>query len=101
MPVTLRVAILSRYIMLMKRLRNLFLSVLADSLRYTSALAVALAIVFLVITAGIVVTKLFYGGISMPRLLPNMSDIASVWNLFTVVPVLVTAFICHFNGMVS
>ncbi|TQD87900.1 hypothetical protein C1H46_026537 [Malus baccata] len=68
-----------------------------DSLRYTSALAVALAIVFLVITAGIVVTKLFYGGISMPRLLPNVSDIASVWNLFTVVPVLVTAFICHFN----
>lgn len=101
MSVTLRVAILSQYIMLMKRLRNLFLSVLADSLRYTSALAVALAIVFLVITAGIVVTKLFYGGISMPRLLPNVSDIASVWNLFTVVPVLVTAFICHFNGMTS
>ncbi|KAI5352928.1 hypothetical protein L3X38_005820 [Prunus dulcis] len=68
-----------------------------DSLRYTSALAVALAVVFLVITAGIVVTKLFYGGISMPRFLPNVSDIASVWNLFTVVPVLVTAFICHFN----
>lgn len=68
-----------------------------DSLRYTSALAVALAVVFLVITAGIVVIKFFYGGISMPRFLPNVSDIASVWNLFTVVPVLVTAFICHFN----
>ncbi|XP_008243782.1 PREDICTED: probable sodium-coupled neutral amino acid transporter 6 [Prunus mume] len=68
-----------------------------DSLRYTSALAVALAVVFLVITAGIVVIKFFHGGISMPRFLPNVSDIASVWNLFTVVPVLVTAFICHFN----
>ncbi|PQQ01730.1 putative sodium-coupled neutral amino acid transporter 6 isoform X1 [Prunus yedoensis var. nudiflora] len=68
-----------------------------DSLRYTSALAVALAVVFLVITAGIVVIKFFYEGISMPRFLPNLSDIASVWNLFTVVPVLVTAFICHFN----
>ncbi|BFG16901.1 hypothetical protein CerSpe_031740 [Prunus speciosa] len=68
-----------------------------DSLRYTSALAVALAVVFLVITAGIVVIKFFYEGISMPRFLPNVSDIASVWNLFTVVPVLVTAFICHFN----
>ncbi|ONI31148.1 hypothetical protein PRUPE_1G295800 [Prunus persica] len=68
-----------------------------DSLRYTSALAVALAVVFLVITAGIVVIKFFYGGISMPRFLPNVSNIASVWNLFTVVPVLVTAFICHFN----
>lgn len=51
---------------------------LADSLRYTSALAVALVIVFLVITAGGVVTKLFYRSISMPRLLPNESGIASV-----------------------
>lgn len=74
---------------------------IADSLRYTSALAVALAVVFLVITAGIVVIKFFYGGISMPRFLPNVSDIASVWNLFTVVPVLVTAFICHFNGILA
>lgn len=68
-----------------------------DSLRYTSALAVALALVFLVITAGITVVKLFNGSIAMPRFLPKVTDIASVWNLFTVVPVLVTAFICHFN----
>lgn len=74
---------------------------LADSLRYTSALAVALALVFLVITAGITVVKLFNGSIAMPRFLPKVTDIASVWNLFTVVPVLVTAFICHFNGMLA
>ena len=74
---------------------------LADSLRYTSALAVALAIIFLIITAGITIIKLFNGSIAMPRLLPNVTDIISVWNLFTVVPVLVTAFICHFNGMLA
>lgn len=34
----------------------------------------------------------------MPRLLPNITDNTSFWNLFTVVPVIVTAFICHFNG---
>ncbi|KAB1206593.1 Sodium-coupled neutral amino acid transporter 3 [Morella rubra] len=67
------------------------------SLSYTSALAVALAVFFLAITAGITIIKMFNGSIGMPRLLPRVSDIASVWNLFTVVPILVTAFICHFN----
>ncbi|WCJ35757.1 Transmembrane amino acid transporter family protein [Euphorbia peplus] len=68
-----------------------------DSLKYTSALAVALAVVFLVITAGITVFKLVNGSIGMPRLLPDVTNLTSFWNLFTVVPVLVTAFICHFN----
>lgn len=74
---------------------------LAGSLSYTSALAVALAVFFLAITAGITIIKMFNGSIGMPRLLPRVSDIASVWNLFTVVPILVTAFICHFNGMLA
>ncbi|KAG8639037.1 amino acid transporter AVT6A [Manihot esculenta] len=68
-----------------------------DSLRYTSALAIALAVVFLIITAGIAAFKLINGGVVMPRLLPNITDNTSFWNLFTVVPVIVTAFICHFN----
>jgi sodium-coupled neutral amino acid transporter 2 len=59
---------------------------------------VALAIVFLVITAGITFVKLFNGSIESPRLLPNITDITSIWNLFTAVPVLVTAFVCHYNG---
>ncbi|RDX66393.1 Amino acid transporter AVT6A, partial [Mucuna pruriens] len=63
-----------------------------DSLKHTSALAVALAIVFLLITAGITFTKLFNGSIATPRLLPNVTDVTSIWNLFTAVPVLVTAF---------
>ncbi|KAL9226485.1 hypothetical protein vseg_002292 [Gypsophila vaccaria] len=68
-----------------------------DSLSYTSALSVGLAVVFLVIMAGIAVIKLLSGTVMMPRLLPNITDISSFWNLFTVVPVLVTAFICHYN----
>ncbi|EEF47676.1 amino acid transporter AVT6A [Ricinus communis] len=68
-----------------------------DSLRYTSALAFALAVVFLIITAGITIFKLVNGSVAMPRFVPNVSDIASFWNLFTVVPILVTAFICHVN----
>ncbi|GFZ19008.1 transmembrane amino acid transporter family protein [Actinidia rufa] len=68
-----------------------------DSLRFTSALSVALAVVFLVITMGITIIKLINGSISMPRLLPNVTDLTSFLNLFTVVPVLVTAYICHYN----
>lgn len=69
----------------------------ADSLRYTSALSVALAIVFVVVTAGITIFKLCTGTIEMPRLFPQITDLASVWNLFTSVPVIVTAYICHYN----
>ncbi|CAN4092202.1 unnamed protein product [Withania somnifera] len=68
-----------------------------DSLRYTSALSVALAVVFLVITAGIVIVKFINGSIGMPRLLPKLVDQASFWKLFTTVPVFVTAYICHHN----
>ncbi|KZV45607.1 sodium-coupled neutral amino acid transporter 5-like [Dorcoceras hygrometricum] len=68
-----------------------------DSLRYTSTLSVALAVVFLVITVGITVFKLINGTVLMPRLLPNVTNVASFFNLFTSVPVLVTAFICHYN----
>ncbi|CAK9155952.1 unnamed protein product [Ilex paraguariensis] len=68
-----------------------------DSLRFTSALSVGLAVVFLVITAGITIFKLISGSILMPRLLPDVYDLTSFFNLFTVVPVLVTAYICHYN----
>ncbi|KAJ8751851.1 hypothetical protein K2173_026049 [Erythroxylum novogranatense] len=68
-----------------------------DSLRYTSALSVALAVVFLVITVGITFIKLINGSIPMPRLLPNVTHLTSFMNLFTTVPVLVTAYICHYN----
>ncbi|KAE9612602.1 hypothetical protein Lal_00005946 [Lupinus albus] len=68
-----------------------------DSLRFTSALSVGLAIVFLIIAVGIAVVKIINGGIGMPRLFPIITDMASFFKLFTVVPVLVTAYICHYN----
>ena len=71
---------------------------IADSLSFTSGLSVGLAVAFLVITVGITIIKLISGSISMPRLLPDVTDLTSFWNLFTVVPVLVTAYICHYNG---
>ncbi|OIW17312.1 hypothetical protein TanjilG_22424 [Lupinus angustifolius] len=68
-----------------------------DSLRFTSALSVALAVVFLVIAVGISIVKIISGGVAMPKLFPDVTDAASFLKLFTVVPVFVTAYICHFN----
>ncbi|CAA6672471.1 unnamed protein product [Spirodela intermedia] len=68
-----------------------------DSLSYTSALSVALAVLFVVITAGIAIVKMVGGSIPMPRLFPDVTDLSSFWKLFTVVPVVVTAYICHYN----
>ncbi|XAR51603.1 hypothetical protein NMG60_11006277 [Bertholletia excelsa] len=68
-----------------------------DSLRFTSALSVGLAVVFVVVTVGITIIKLINGSILMPRLLPDVTNLTSFLNLFTVVPVLVTAYICHYN----
>ncbi|XP_021767668.1 amino acid transporter AVT6A-like [Chenopodium quinoa] len=68
-----------------------------DSLRYTSALSVGLAIVFVAITAGVAIVKLLEGSIKMPPLFPKVVDQASFWKLFTTIPVLVTAYICHHN----
>ncbi|ONK76060.1 uncharacterized protein A4U43_C03F23450 [Asparagus officinalis] len=68
-----------------------------DSLRYTSALSVASAVVFVVVTAGIASVKLIDGSIGIPRLLPKIVDQASFWKLFTTIPIMVTAFICHYS----
>ncbi|KAK2660078.1 hypothetical protein Ddye_006611 [Dipteronia dyeriana] len=68
-----------------------------DSLRYTSALSVGLAVVFVVITAGIAIVKWIDGSIVMPHLFPKIADQASFWKLFTTIPILVTAYICHHN----
>ncbi|XP_057973247.1 amino acid transporter AVT6A-like isoform X4 [Malania oleifera] len=47
--------------------------------------------------AGVAVVKLMNGSVQVPRLLPQLVDQSSFWKLFTAVPVLVTAYICHHN----
>ncbi|MBA0555877.1 hypothetical protein Golob_026028, partial [Gossypium lobatum] len=71
--------------------------VILDSLRYTSALSVGFAIVFVAITAGVTIVKLMEGKIEMHRLMPKLENQASFWKLFTTVPVLITAYVCHHN----
>ena len=57
-----------------------------------------LAIEFVTVIVGVVVVKLIDGSIEMPRLMPELVDQASFWKLFTTIPVLVTAYICHHNS---
>ncbi|KAM3333419.1 hypothetical protein ACQJBY_028484 [Aegilops geniculata] len=68
-----------------------------DSLRYTSAVSILLAAVFMLITMGIAVYTVFTGTAKMPRMLPDFSTLTSPFELFTAVPVIVVAFTFHFN----
>ncbi|KAJ4965493.1 hypothetical protein NE237_017342 [Protea cynaroides] len=76
-------------------------SVYVNSLKYTSALSVALAIVFVVITMAVTVVKMVAGSIELPHLLPRVVDQASFWKLFMTIPVIVTTYICPHNGNLS
>lgn len=67
-----------------------------DSLSLSSALSVALAVLFVVVIAAIAVYKLAAGTISMPKLFPKLdNDASTILTYFSVVPVMVTAYICH------
>lgn len=67
-----------------------------DSLKFTSALSVLLAVVFMFISSGMAIFALFNGTAKPPRLLPDFSK-ESFFELFTAVPVIVVAFTFHFN----
>jgi sodium-coupled neutral amino acid transporter 2 len=72
---------------------------LSDSLEFSSALSVGLAVLFVVVTAAIAAYKLVAGTISMPKLFPDLSaDASTILSYFSVVPILVTAYICHHSG---
>ncbi|KAF3962524.1 hypothetical protein CMV_012979 [Castanea mollissima] len=68
-----------------------------DSLRYTSAISVLLAVLFVVICSAMAIQALWEGKSTQKlRLLPDFSKV-SVFDLFTTVPIFVTGFGFHFN----
>ncbi|CAN6299442.1 unnamed protein product [Urochloa humidicola] len=68
-----------------------------DSLRYTSAVSILLAVVFIIISLGIAIYAFFRGTAKVPRMFPDFSHLSSPFELFTAVPVIVVAFTFHFN----
>ncbi|KAH0984377.1 hypothetical protein GBA52_011554 [Prunus armeniaca] len=67
------------------------------SLRFTSAISITLAVVFLVAVIVITVYKLILGSIEAPALFPSVTGLTSFLNLFTAFPVVVFAYVCHYN----
>ncbi|KAL6980801.1 Amino acid transporter avt6c [Sarracenia purpurea var. burkii] len=68
-----------------------------ESLSISSAISVLLAMVFVGICFVMAIFALAEGKTKSPRLLPQLDNKASFFNLFTALPVIVTAFTCHFN----
>ncbi|CAI5972811.1 unnamed protein product [Closterium sp. NIES-64] len=68
-----------------------------DSLMATSALSVGLAVLFVLFTAAAAVVRVVQGRLPPLRMVPDVSSWQSVLLIFTVVPVMTNAFICHYN----
>ncbi|KAJ8647705.1 hypothetical protein MRB53_000728 [Persea americana] len=68
-----------------------------ESLRFSSFISVLLAVVFVVVSSAMAIYALFKGTTRNPRWLPDFTGDVSFFDLFTAVPVVVTAFTFHFN----
>ncbi|GJP82000.1 hypothetical protein CLOP_g12122 [Closterium sp. NIES-67] len=68
-----------------------------DSLHYTSAISVVLALIFVIITLILTIVKLVQGTLPPPRWLPFVDAPNFIAALCSVFPVMATAYICHFN----
>ncbi|CAI0428333.1 unnamed protein product [Linum tenue] len=68
-----------------------------ESLKCSSAVSVLLAVIFVGISSVMAVYALIQGKTNNPRLLPELDSNSSFFELFTAVPVIVTAFTFHFN----
>ncbi|XP_022146797.1 amino acid transporter AVT6C [Momordica charantia] len=68
-----------------------------DSLSFSSFISVVLAVVFVGISSVMAIMALVQGKTKSTRLLPELDNQTSFFDLFTAVPVLVTAFTFHFN----
>ncbi|GAU18166.1 hypothetical protein TSUD_248670 [Trifolium subterraneum] len=67
-----------------------------DSLKYSSALSIALALVFVVICSSMAFHALWSGKTQSVRIFPDFSQVTAL-DLFTTVPVFVTGFGFHVN----
>ncbi|XP_014520164.1 amino acid transporter AVT6C [Vigna radiata var. radiata] len=68
-----------------------------ESLKYSSAVSTLLAVAFVGICSGLAIFALVQGKTQTPRLFPGLDNQTSFFDLFTAVPVVVTAFTFHFN----
>lgn len=68
-----------------------------DSLSFTSAASVALAVIFVVVSCAIAFMKLVEGRIAKPRMGPDFGSKEAILDLLVVIPIMTNAYVCHFN----
>ncbi|XP_071722868.1 amino acid transporter AVT6C-like [Rutidosis leptorrhynchoides] len=68
-----------------------------ESLKFSSAISVLLAVIFVAICSVMAFSAILQGKTKTPNFFPRLGNNASIFNLFTAVPVIVTAFTFHFN----
>ncbi|KAG8390154.1 hypothetical protein BUALT_Bualt01G0054000 [Buddleja alternifolia] len=68
-----------------------------DSLRHASAISVLLAAFFVAICSAMAIHAMCVGKTQRPKLVPDLANGVSVFDLFTTIPVFATAFGCHVN----
>ncbi|KAH9767350.1 Amino acid transporter AVT6C [Citrus sinensis] len=71
--------------------------IIIGSLRFSSAISVLLAVIFVAICSVMAIYAVWEGKSKTPKLLPQLDNHVSFFDLFTAVPVIVTAFTFHFN----
>ncbi|KVI07038.1 Amino acid transporter, transmembrane, partial [Cynara cardunculus var. scolymus] len=72
-----------------------------ESLSMSSAVAVLLAVVFVGICSAMAISAAIKGQSKSIKLLPQLNNQVAFYNLFTAIPVIVTAFTFHFNVHIS
>ncbi|BBM99630.1 hypothetical protein MPTK1_1g22570 [Marchantia polymorpha subsp. ruderalis] len=68
-----------------------------ESLEVSSAISVALALLFVIIASGIAALKLVEGKLAVPRMVPAFDSKKNILDLLIVVPIMTNAFVCQFN----
>ncbi|CAL0307565.1 unnamed protein product [Lupinus luteus] len=68
-----------------------------ESLKISSAISTLLAVAFVTICSVLAIVALVQGKTEAPRLFPRLDHNTSFFDLFTAVPVIVTAYTFHFN----
>ncbi|KAL1348211.1 hypothetical protein HN51_024186 [Arachis hypogaea] len=68
-----------------------------ESLKFSSAISTFLAVAFVGICSVMAIIAIVQGHTQMPRFFPQLDQNTSFFDLFTAVPVIVTAYTFHFN----
>ncbi|KAJ7965103.1 putative Amino acid transporter [Quillaja saponaria] len=68
-----------------------------ESLKFSSAISTLFAVLFVGICSVLAISAVVQGKTKSPRLFPQLGSQTSFFDLFTAVPVIVTAFTFHFN----